>query len=460
VNSLKDPERPEDGDALPAARHPFALRPHHTLVGMSIPVMLSLVAEPLTGLVDTAFVARLGSAPLAALGVGTVLLSSTLWIFNFLGVGTQTEVAHALGARDRERASEVSGVALALSLAVGGVLGVVLWPLLGPIARAMGASGAVEQGAVRYLEIRLLGAPAVIATLATFGSLRGVHDMRTPLYVAAGSNALNALLDAILITGAGPIPAFGIAGAAWATTLSHWVGVTFAVAAVRRRIGLPQKLSFRLAGALLVVGRDLFFRTTLLVAFIVLGTRAATRIGSDAGAAHQGIRQVWLLTALALDAFAASAQSLVGYFLGAGETALARRVAGVALAWSFGSGVALLLAMLALEGAAAAALAPPSARELFAAAWWIAALAQPLNAVSFATDGIHWGTRDYRYLRNAMAFASIVGAALLLGADALSRASLPGIWLFTAVWITLRAALGTLRVWPGIGRAPLAAISR
>jgi MATE family multidrug resistance protein len=296
--------------------------------------------------------------------------------------------------------------------------------------------------------------------LAAFGALRGLHDMRTPLYIAAGSNVLNALLDAVLITGMGPIPSFGIAGAAWATTASHWLGAVLAFAAVRRRIGLPSRVTFRHAGALLVVGRDLFLRTTLLVVFIALGTRVATRLGSDAGAAHQAVRQVWLLTALALDAFAASAQSLVGYFLGAGDTRLARRVAGVAVGWSIAMGVALLLAMLALEGVFAIALTPPSARDLFAGAWWMAALAQPLNAVSFATDGIHWGTRDYRYLRNAMAFASLVGAALLLGADALGRSSLVGVWAVTALWIALRSGLGALRIWPALGRAPLAEISR
>jgi MATE family multidrug resistance protein len=448
------------GDVPPPERHPFERHPHRTLVRLSIPVMLSLVAEPLTGLVDTAFVARLGAAPLAALGVGTVLLSSTLWIFNFLGVGTQSEVAHALGARDAARGREVSGVALALSLAVGAVLAGLLWPLLGPIARALGATGAIEAQAVAYLEIRLLGAPAVIATLAAFGSLRGVHDMRTPLYIAAGSNALNAGLDALLITGAGPIPAFGIAGAAWATTASHWVGAAFGVWAVRARIGLPDRLGLRHAGALLVVGRDLFLRTALLVAFITLATREATRLGPDAGAAHQAVRQVWLLTALALDAFAASAQSLVGSFLGAGRQRLARRVAGVAVAWSIGAGVVLALGMLALEDLAAALLVPPSAREGFAAAWWVAAWAQPLNAVSFATDGIHWGARDYRYLRNAMLCASALGAAGLLGADALGRASLVWVWLVTALWIALRSGLGALRIWPGVGRAPLAGISR
>ena len=61
--------------------------------------------------------------------------------------------------------------------------------------------------------------------------------------------------------------------------------------------------------------------------FIVLATRTATRIGADAGAAHQAIRQVWLLTALVLDAYAATAQSLVAYFLGANHVQLARRVA-------------------------------------------------------------------------------------------------------------------------------------
>jgi MATE family multidrug resistance protein len=449
------------GEALPPERHPFVLHPHRTLVRLSVPVMLSLIAEPLTGLVDTAFVARLGAAPLAALGVGTVLLSSTLWVFNFLGVGTQTEVAHALGADDRERGREVSAVALALSLSFGCGLAVLLWPLLGPIARWMGATGSIESGAVTYLEIRLLGAPAVMASVAAFGSLRGLHDMRTPLYIAAASNALNALLDAVVISGLGPIPGFGIAGAAWASTVSHWVAALWAVLAVRGRLGLPRTLTFRHAGALLGVGRDLFFRTVLLVAFIALGTRAATHLGSDAGAAHQAVRQVWLLTALALDAFAASAQSLVGYFLGAGQTPLARRVAGVTVLWSVGTGLALLGGMLALTGVVAVTLTPPSARELFASAWWIAALAQPLNAVSFATDGICWGARDYRYLRNAMAFSSLVGSALLLGTDALGHASLPGVWAITACWICLRASLGAARIWPGIGKAaPLAGISR
>jgi MATE family multidrug resistance protein len=295
--------------------------------------------------------------------------------------------------------------------------------------------------------------------MAAFGALRGVQDMRTPLWIAVASNAVNVALDALLIFGLGPLPALGVAGAAWATVASQWLGLGLAARAALRRLGRPARLRARDAGALFVVGRDLFLRTGLLIVFVVLCTRAATRIGTEAGAAHQAIRQIWLLTALVLDSYAATAQSLVGYFLGARRVALARRVAGVAAVWSLGTGFALALAMLAGEGAVRALLVPASAAEVFAAAWLVAALSQPLNALSFVTDGIHWGTRDYRYLRNAMLAATGLGAALLALVDTGAPGALTRVWLVTAVWIGVRTVFGAARVWPGIGAAPLAARS-
>lgn len=78
--------------------HPFESNPHHTLIILAIPVLFSLIAEPLTGLIDTAFISQLGIEALAALGVGTTLISGLFWIFNFLNIGTQTRVAQYLGA--------------------------------------------------------------------------------------------------------------------------------------------------------------------------------------------------------------------------------------------------------------------------------------------------------------------------------------------------------------------------
>ena len=434
--------------------HPFVSRPHRTFALLSAPVLASLIIEPLTGLVDTGFVAQLGAVPLASLGAATQVLSSLFWIFNFLGIGTQTEVARATGSGDTAGGRDAASLALGLAFVIGTMVALLGW-LGTPAALAfMSDDPAMHESMRSYLTIRLLGSPAVLVSFAGFGALRGLQEMRTPLWIAAGANLVNLVLDPLLIFGAGPVPAYGVAGAATASVVAQWIGAVWTLAAVRKRMGLASRVPWSHAPALLVVGRDLFLRTGLLTLFLLFATRAATRLGADAGAAHQVVRQVWFFTAFLLDAYAAAAQSLVAGFLGAGRADLARRVAWVAGQWAVATGVLLGGLMLLGEAAVAAALVPTGALSMFAPAWWLLALAQPLNAISFVTDGIHWGTRDYAYLRNAMFVSTAAG---LLGIASLPHTpdALAWVWLVTAGWISVRASFGVLRIWPGIGAAPL-----
>jgi MATE family multidrug resistance protein len=435
--------------------HAFVRSPHRTMLALSLPVLLSLIAEPLTGLADTAFVARLGPEPLAALGVATVLLSSIFWVFNFLGIGTQTAVARAHGAGALDEAGATVATALVSALASGLLLALLVWPFVAPLAGMMGAADAMRDAAVTYLRIRLIAAPAILVTIVAFGALRGVQDMRTPFWIAVTINVVNVLLCALLVFGAGPVPGFGVAGAASATAVSQLAGAAWAVVAVARALGPFTRVRARAVLDLLVVGRDLVLRTGLLLAFLLLATRAATHVGATAGAAHQAVRQVWILTALLLDAYAATAQTLVGFFLGGGRVALARRVAAVGCTWGLVTGVALTGAMLLATAPFAWLLVPTAASAAFPAAWRIAALAQPLNALSFVTDGVHWGTGDFRYLRNAMLLATLCGAGLLATVDLHAPGALVAIWRVTAIWIAIRALFGVIRVWPGVGRSPL-----
>ncbi len=449
-----DPARPHGAPAEPVDRHPFVARPHRTTFALSLPVLVSLVAEPLTGLADTAFVKELGAAPLAALGVATALFSGVLWVFNFLAVGTQTEVATATGAARPERAREAFGTAGVVALGLGVVLALASWRFLEPAARAMGAHGEMIEPAVVYLRIRLVGAPATLLMMTAFGALRGLQDMRTPLVVAVATNLLNVILDPLLIFGAGPVPAFGIAGAAWASTGAQWTAALWATGAAGGRIGWPERVRTRDALGLLVVGRDLFLRTGLLIGFVMLGTRVATLAGADTGAAHHAIRQVWIFVAFVLDAYAHAAQSLVGYFLGASRPALARRVAAVTCGWGVATGLVLTALLLAIEAQVAALFVPESARAAFATAWWILALGQPVNAVAFVTDGILWGGGDYRYMRNGMVLATAVGAIGLVRIDVGGDDVLLLVNAVTVAWVAVRSVWGVLRVWPGVGAAP------
>jgi MATE family multidrug resistance protein len=440
--------------------HFFVASPHRTLISMSLPVLLSLVAEPLTGLADTVFVAQLGAESLAAMGAGTVAISSIFWAFNFLGIGTQTEVAQAYGRQEVERASEIGGLAAALSIAIGVLLtgaGLLLVPYVSTI---MGAEGAVHDFSSQYIRIRLFGSPAVLVSLAAFGILRGLQDMRTPFRVAVSINILNIILDPLLIYGYGPFPRLGIFGAGLASTISQWIGAFWAVGVVLRRLGIPARIRLGDVVKLFQVGRDLFIRTGLLTAFFIFSTRAATRIGPDAGAAHQAIRQVWVFTALFLDAYAITGQSLIGFFMGPGRLEQARRVARLVYAWSAATGVILSAAMWLGQNLVVRLLLPPSAGGIFFSAWLMAVVFQPINALAFASDGIHWGTGDFRFLRNVMIAATTFGGIAIYLLDETVSGALMWIWLITGCWITIRAGFGVLRIWPGIGKSPLRKVTK
>ena len=114
------------------------------------------------------------------------------------------------------------------------------------------------------------------------------------------------------------------------------------------------------------------------------------------------------------------------------------------------------LAMVVLETGVGRLYIPPLAAALFSVPWRIAALTQPISGLTFGTDGVHFGSGDFKFLRNAVLAALVVGAILVLLADPDSPGALNFVWWSFTVWTSVRAVAGTLRIWPGFGMAPLA----
>src|SRR3984957_5130235 len=130
------------------------------ILRLAIPAFGALVAEPLFLLGDSAIVGRIGTVPLGGLGVASLALTTLVNISIFLAYGTTAAVARQLGAGNRQAAIRqgIDGLWLA------GLIGLVVlgagWPLAHVIVQAFGATPAVTAGAVTYLRISLLGAPA------------------------------------------------------------------------------------------------------------------------------------------------------------------------------------------------------------------------------------------------------------------------------------------------------------
>src|SRR5687767_5523354 len=113
------------------------------IVGLAVPALGALAAEPLYLLVDTAIVGHLGTPELAALALAGALLSALATLCNFLTYGVTAQVARLHGAGEDERAGAIAAQALWVALAVGVAVAGATAALAGPAISALGGEGRV-----------------------------------------------------------------------------------------------------------------------------------------------------------------------------------------------------------------------------------------------------------------------------------------------------------------------------
>jgi putative MATE family efflux protein len=395
------------------------------ILGLAVPAFGALVAEPLFLLVDAAIVGRLGTSPLAGLGIAGTVLATAVNLFVFLAYGTTASVARRLGAGDR-RAALAQGVdGLWLAGGLGVATAVAAWPAAPWLVGLFGAGPDVAAQAVTYLRWSLPGLPGMLVVLAATGALRGLLDTRTPLVVAGAGAVVNAGLNVWLVHGV----RLGIAGSAIGTAITQLaMAVALAVVVVRgaRRDGAPlrpDRAGIVNAGR---AGVPLLVRTLTLRAALVVTAYAATAQGPAALAAHQVAISVWGLLALALDALAIAAQALTGAALGAGDLPGVRAATARMVRWGVAGGAALAVALLAVHRLLPALFSTdPGVRSALSAALVVVAVSQPLAGYVFVLDGVLIGAGDGRYLAVAgvLQLACYAPVALLLAAWAAGGAA-------------------------------------
>ena len=411
---------------------------------LALPALGALAADPLVSLVDTAFVGRLGANELGSLAVAAAVFGVAFALFNFLAYGTTPLVARAVAKGDVARAGRVSVAAAVTGLALGVATAGLLIPAAGGVLGVMGASDQTLEGATTYLRIRALALPAVMLVTVAHGVFRGFQDTRTPLMVTLGLNAINLVLDPILIFGFDA----GIAGAAWATVVAQWAGAGWFVAIMwrqRRELGIaagrPRRADVR---SLLGAGRALVIRTGSLLTVLTIATAVAARVGTNQVAAHQVMFQVWLFLALALDALAIAGQAMIGRTIDTAvedASVISRRLLVLGVWFGAALGMVLLIAAPWLPG-----LFTDDAGVLksLRGVYPFLIFMQPLNALVFVWDGIIIGAAEFAYLARSMVVSAMVGLTALLLVLPMGW-GLAGVWWAIVALMIARAA--TLLWW-------------
>jgi putative MATE family efflux protein len=418
---------------------------------LALPALGALAAEPLYVLADTAIVGHLGRPQIAALGLAAAVLSTAFTIFNFLAYATTAAVARASGAGQPERAARLAAQALWVALAIGVALVVVCEAAAVPILRGLGGHGRSGHFALVYLRIAAVGLPAALVALAGQGYLRGVSNFRRPLEIVVTANVVNIVLELLFVYGFH----WGIAGSAAGTAIAQaGMGVAFVVELLRPRAE-SRRPSLREMRPMLRTGRQIFVRTTALLASFLVAASVLARMGDAQLGAHQIAFQLFIFLALVLDAIAIAGQVIVGRMLGAGDAEGAHASALRMIWWSVAVGAMFGLVLLPLRHVVPRAFTGDAAVLAQAAKLWpFFALMQPLGGAVFALDGILIGASDTAYLMWSMLAAS----ALFVAIAALSLAlgwGIVGVWagldVLIAARLTLLALRFTGRRWAVVG---------
>lgn len=419
------------------------------ILALAVPALGALVAEPVFVLVDSAVVGHLGTPQLAGLSIASTILLTLVGLCVFLAYATTAAVARRLGAGEPVAAlrSGIDGMWLAAALGLG--LAAMLWVTAPWAVGALGAEDAVAVHATSYLRWSAPGLPGMLLVLASTGVLRGLQDTRTPLWVAAGGAVANALLNIVLVYGAG----MGIAGSGLGTAIAQLaMGAVLTAVVVRGARAAGASLGPSAGGiwSNARAGTPLLVRTVSLRLAILLTVFVATGLGSVALAGHQVVTSVWGLAAFALDALAIAAQALIGHRLGAGDVDTTRAILRRTLQWGTGAGAVLGL-VVAAGGWWFALLftSDPDVRVAIAIGMAVAGLLMPVAGWVFVLDGVLIGAGDGRYLAAAGVVTLVAYAPVALAVRAWApegAAGLAWLWLaFAGVFMLSRALTTGLR---------------
>ena len=195
------------------------------------PTMLTNIIGGLQGIVDNVLVGHLvGYTGNAAIGVAWQIIIIVIVFITSLFTGMSVLVARFAGANDHEKVDrtvyQAFLTAIFLSLGIMAPLGYFLSPSLLDLVNA---APAVRAEALPFLRIMFLFSSGMLVFYMLAGALRSAGDARTPMILGIAMTVLNLVLNIILITGVGPIPAFGTAGSAMGTVIASGLVALYAM---------------------------------------------------------------------------------------------------------------------------------------------------------------------------------------------------------------------------------------
>lgn len=327
-----------------------------SLTGLALPIMATSLVQMAYNLTDMAWVGRIGSQAVAAVGTAGMYTWLSQGVVMLAKMGGQIKVAHSLGEKKSGEAAVYAQGAIQMGILFAAVYGVLALLLAKPLIAFFGLSdpGTVADAEI-YLKITcgMILFPFINSILTGIFTARG--DSKTPFKANVVGLAVNMVLDPALIFGIGPIPRMETAGAAVATVTAQIV-VTLVFAAATRndkaffgQVKLQNKTPWSYLRTMMHLGLPAALQNLLYTCISMVLTRFVAAWGDVAVAAQRVGSQIESIAWMTAEGFGAAISSFVGQNYGARQYGRVKKgyQAAVGMMFLWGIFCSLLLIVLA-----------------------------------------------------------------------------------------------------------------
>lgn len=292
---------------------------------LSIPMVLEMMMESIFAIVDIFFVSKLGANAIATVGLTESVITIIYAIAVGLSSAASAMVSRRIGERKERKAAQSGYQAILAALAISVVIAIPGILFAKDILSFMNASDVIVNQMSGYASI-MFGSNVIIMLLFVNNAIfRSAGNPVLSMKVLFYANLINIILDPILIFGWGPIPAFGVQGAAMATTTGRGLAVLFQFYLLWKGKGrikmrnISYLPDFKLIGKLLKLSFGTVSQHIVATSSWIILMRFVAVYGSQVLAGYTISLRIIFFTLLPALGISNAASTLVGQNLGAGN---------------------------------------------------------------------------------------------------------------------------------------------
>ena len=300
----------------------FVANPSKSLWTLAIPIIAGMGIQTLYSIVDMIFIGRLSGSAIAAVAFNFPIFFFVMGITFGLGSGVTASIARFIGSEDKVNADNAAEHAILIALLISALLTTVGLLYGKQILIKIGCTAEVLPQAWEYLKVSCYGLSFGVFSGFFRSILAGEGDMKFPMILAGFGTILNIILDPIFISTLG----FGVAGAAWATTISQFIVFVifiFMLFVKDHAYVKFQLRDFSLSKYILIdiikVGLPASVSMIVMSAGQLIFNRMLATFSTDAVAAYQVGGRIDMVVFLPIFGIASALTTMVGMYYGANE---------------------------------------------------------------------------------------------------------------------------------------------